>query len=463
MATQSSHSTLKEGGLTSPRERESHTPKRSMVRERRNVRSNYASWWLLVGLLTFAPLSFGAVEFWAVSLLELASLLLAVFWVVGAIRREEIYIELNSLAWAALGFQSFLVWQLATRHTIDRGATRDGLLLLFAYFLVFLVVFNEHWSPRWIRRLAFAVAGIGFLVAVLGILQFLAWNGKLYWLRPIEAGTPFGPYVNHNHFAGLMELTFPVVVGLVASKRLAKAWKALLTFFGAVMALATFMSLSRGGMIGLVLGVCVFLFFQLRRGQGRTGLITLGIVGTIVIGWLLWLGAGPVLERIYTLREFQQEPSLASRFQVAEDTLKIIRDHPLTGTGLGTFSLEIPRYLSKPTALTWDKAHDDYLELLSGVGLIGFTFVVWWIVGLFRGFMASFSDPAQRFPTVRLGAFCGCFSLLVHSLVDFNLQIPANALFFTVLAALATRRDHSGPPTEIGGTSPNFARSLAAR
>ena len=415
--------------------------KRVGLKTEKRVPSNRSSWAVLVGLLAFAPLAFGAVEFWSIALVELLAVVLAVSWIIAGVRRQELRLELNSLVWAALGLLAWVGLQLILGRTIDRAITRACLLLLFCYFLVFLVVSNEQWSPRWIRRLAVAIASIGFAIALFGIAQFFTWNGRLYWIRTIREGSPFGPYVNHNHFAGLMEMTFPIAVGLVFSRKLAPVWRALLAFFAVVMALATLMSLSRGGMVGLALGVLAFIYFFARRRGVRPLLLRGSLLGALVVAWLMWLGAGPVLDRIFTLRGLNQEASFQSRLVVSKDTLRIIHDHPFTGTGLGTFPLAIPAYLSSYTGLEWDKTHDDYVQLLSEVGLIGFAFAVWWIVGLFHSVLTRVRDQTKPLSTLRLGAFCGCFSLLIHSFVDFNLQIPANAMFFVVLAALATRPD----------------------
>jgi len=292
------------------------------------------------------------------------------------------------------------------------------------------------------------IACVGFGVAVFGIAQFFTWNGKLYWIRRIDVGSPFGPYVNHNHFAGLMEMTFPIAVGLVFSQRLAAVWRLLLAFFAVVMGTATFMSLSRGGMVGLAAGVLAFIYFFARRRGARRRLLTGSLLGAFGLAWLMWLGAGPVLDRIFTIRELHQEASSQSRLAVAKDTARIVQEHPFTGTGLGTFPLAIPKHLSFYTDLSWDKTHNDYMQLLSEVGLMGFGFAVWWIVGLFRSVLRRVGDHTVPLSTLRLGAFCGCFSLLIHSFVDFNLQIPANALYFAVLAALATRPDATAPPAQ---------------
>lgn len=411
------------------------------AKEGERTPSNRASWVVLVVLLTFAPFAFGAVEFWSIAVVELVALILGVAWVTGGIRRRAIRLEFNILVFAAIGLQVWIAVQMAFGWTLDRASTRDGLVLLFSYFLVFLVVQNEHWSARWIQRLAIAVTTICFFVAAFGIIQFFSWNGRLYWVRPIWLGTPFGPYVNKNHFAGLMEMAFPVALSLVFSRGLEKIWKALLFFFSVVMALAIFLSLSRAGMLSFTLSLIAFIYLSSRKRGMKPVMITAGLVAALAVIWLVSVGIEPLFQRILTLHGFNQEASFLDRIRMAGDTLRIIRDHPYRGTGFGTFALATPGYTSWYTEYVIDKAHNDYLQLLSEVGLVGFCFAVFWLVGFFRSVLLMVRDSSLPFSTLRLGAFCGCLALLIHSLVDFNLQIPANAIYFSVLAALATRGD----------------------
>jgi O-antigen ligase len=159
---------------------------------------------------------------------------------------------------------------------------------------------------------------------------------------------------------------------------------------------------------------------------------------------VIWLGAEPVVQRILALPGLGQELSYVDRIRIAAATLRIIQDHHYTGTGLGTFALLSPMYVSWPTNTLFDKAHNDYLQLLSEVGLIGFSFVVIWIVALFRSLASTVQDDSQPPSILRIGAFCGCFAILIHSFVDFNLQVPANAIYFATLAGLTMRCDIAG-------------------
>ncbi len=399
---------------------------------------------ILAALLVFAPLAFGAVEFWSIAVVQGLILTLAGVRLANGLRDGSIYGDVNPLLGAGFGFLAWVGVQLLAGLTADAPSTRDAALLLLLDWVLLAVLSNEPWCDRRAARVGRLMAGIGFSVALFGLVQYLSWNGRLYWVRPIGDGTPFGPYVNHNHFAGLMEMIFPVALGLALRPGADRASQALWALFAAVMGLAVLVSLSRGGMAGLAAGSALLLALLARtRGAGWMLQITM-LVAVLVAAGLLLLGVAPVLQRLATLGAPGREASIHSRLLVARDTLRIIRDHPLAGTGLGTFSLVFPRYLSFYSRWTWDKAHNDYLQLVAETGLVGLGFAVWWLASFFILFRRNLrADPS---PELRLGAFCGCVAMLVHSLVDFNLQIPANALYFIVLAVLSTR-----PPQSASG------------
>jgi len=132
------------------------------------------------------------------------------------------------------------------------------------------------------------------------------------------------------------------------------------------------------------------------------------------------------------------EATLGERRIVARDTLRIFLDHPWLGTGLGSFGTVYPRYRSFASDLDWDHAHNDYAEALSETGIAG-GLAIAASLGLFL--FLAFRHLRERLDHgagwIALGAALGCCGLLVHSLVDFNLHIPANAAWFSLCAGIA--------------------------
>lgn len=126
------------------------------------------------------------------------------------------------------------------------------------------------------------------------------------------------------------------------------------------------------------------------------------------------------------------------RPQITKDSLRMFLKRPILGWGLGTFPTVYPRYRSFYTNLFVNEAHNDYAQLLAEMGLLGFTLAVCFLAGMYhRGLSASRRWQNHWDGTVSLAALIGCTGILLHSFVDFNLQIPANAAMFYVLCALA--------------------------
>jgi O-antigen ligase len=126
------------------------------------------------------------------------------------------------------------------------------------------------------------------------------------------------------------------------------------------------------------------------------------------------------------------------RPQITKDSLRMFLKRPVWGWGLGTFPTVYPRYRSFYTNLFINEAHNDYAQLLTEMGLLGFTLALCFLIGMYhRGLSASRRWQNHWDGTVSLAALIGCTGILLHSFVDFNLQIPANAAMFYVLCALA--------------------------
>lgn len=287
---------------------------------------------------------------------------------------------------------------------------------------------------------------LSFFVSVFGILQHLTFNGKLYWFRSLRfGGLPFGPYVNRNHFAGFAELLIPIalvplVLGKVRRERLV-----LVGLFALVPLIALFLSASRGGIISFVVQmVSLFLLLLIRRIRSRYVLAG-GVLVMCAVLAVSWIGVQQVLQRFSSMKSL--EVTSGKRASMRSDTWHIFLDHPALGTGLGTIQLVFPPYESNYDAKVVNHAHNDYLEALAETGVPGGLCCLWFLGVLFVESLRGLKDLGSSFASaVNLSGFIGCTGLLVHSLVDFNLHIPANALLFLVAAFLATARPQSASP-----------------
>jgi O-antigen ligase len=376
-------------------------------------------------------------------------------WAAGSVIQPVLRVVWSPLCIVVSFFFFIGLIQLLGHFTLDPSGTRESLLKLVTD-LIFFFVALQFWkitTPREWRRLGLAVAALAFSLSIFSILQFFSNPNLIYWsVRPRWGGWIFGPYVNHNHYAGLMEMLIPIAAGFLLSLHGHSPGRALLGFSILLSVASVLLSGSRGGFVALQVEVLVFLAVLARSGLlGRRRLLAVR-VGLAIIGAALiffWIDPGDAAEHLATVfeRPSQQiEVDSRARAAVSKDALRLFGDHPLAGTGLGSFEAVYPQYQSFPSDNIWDHAHDDYAEVLAETGLVGGVLILASLV--FFGPLAfrNLPDRLSGAPGwIQLGAAIGCCGLLVHSLVDFNLHVPANAAWFAVCAAWAT----CGPPHSL--------------
>jgi O-antigen ligase len=406
----------------------------------------------ICGLVVFAVAAHGAVEDWARAILETFAGLLLLLWAVlfylGDDKEREVVVTpllppLLVLGLIALG-------QIFLHRTASVYDTRTELTLLAAEAIVlFLAAQAFRTADDW-KNFVWFVMGFGFLVAIFGILQQLTFNGKLYWFREMRyGGIPFGPYVNRNHFAGFIELVIPVaLVPLVLGKVRKERWY-VVGIFALVPVGALFFSASRGGIVsfGVELGILIVLM-ALRRAGGKHALAG-GLVLMLAFLLVSWLGVRQVLDRFSSLQTL--EVSAGKRASMRQDTWRIFLDNRWTGTGLGTLQTVFPAYETLYDGKVVNHTHNDYLEALSDTGIAGGLCCAWFLGVLFFDSLRHLFQIDKSFAAaLHLSGLVACSGFLVHSLVDFNLHIPANALLFLLMAHLATgeiRRASPQPPS----------------
>lgn len=394
---------------------------------------------LLCLLLVFGPLAFGAVEPWSIALLETGAALLMTMWVV---LHLTVYRELphNVLFPPMAAFAAVVLLQLLMRRTAYPYATRIEAMKYLAYAFVFCAALTCLNRREYLKRFAILITVFGVLLACFAIVQDFAGNGKIYWVRrPRDLGWTFGPYVDHDHYAGLMEMLAPFPLAWSLVEHMPRTRQLVLSLAGVVMAATIFLSGSRAGMVAFGVQLLVMAFIVARhRGLSRAGWKMAGVGGLLLI-LLLVIGIAPVLQRLESLQHPLEEYTLGSRLAIARDLMVMFAQRPILGWGLGTFPWVYPQYRSFYTNLLIDHAHNDYLQLLAETGLAGFAAVAWFVAMLYRtGWRKLHRWSSGATGAFKVAALMGCTGIVVHSLADFNLQIPANAAYFYTLCAIVT-------------------------
>jgi O-antigen ligase len=450
----------------------------------------------LMVVMAGAALAFGAVEPWALATFGLSIIALLVLWVIKGLvdRRLEISAPSTALPLVALISLGVLQGMRITDSTgkrfsisLDAEATRlatEVLLILLIAFLLSANFLAKAPALNWLRNF---LIFFGLALSVFGLIQRFTWNGKYYWMIEPSAQppSPFGPFVNHNNFAGYVEMIAPIPVALILKRAVRGEWALLFGFAAAMMGLAVVMSLSRGGMISLVAGLMFVVAFGFKGsrewgvgskewGMGkrkspipiplaasRAGAI---IVMLITIGaGVWWIGADSVIQRVEKSRVAPKsmdagrgETFFQSRGWIWRDTAAMIRDRWALGVGIGAYETAYPIYSSHDGTLVVGQAHNDYLQIMADAGIFGAVIAVWFIFLVTRDALRASRHRSRVMSGTALGATGGMFALFVHSLFDFNFQIPSNALLFLVLTSVVSR---IASEANEGASSPQSAQS----
>lgn len=420
-------------------------------------------------VLLLAPLAFGAVEPWAIFALEGCAVLLLVAWGFHHWIHHQVAVSNNVLYLPMAAFLVLALAQCLTGAAAYRHITYTYMLLYAAYGMLAFVATQSLRRSSQFDWLARAVTGYGAVVASFAVLQGIAPNGKLYWIwSSAQGGAIYGPYVNHNHYAGLMEMLTPFPLVLAATRSAHANRRVFVTAIAALMAGSIFLSGSRAGMLAFCAQMIVLAVLLLRSRQGEWKKpLMLGVFLTLVIAFLVWLGGNELTRRLSSIHsEVQTEIGGGTRLAIDRDCLHMLFKRPFLGWGLGTFPIVYPQFRSFYTTFFVNEAHNDYLQMVVETGLAGLAVAVWFLALVFRQAAAKLKNWNETSTgALTAAALLGCVGILVHSFLDFNLQIPANAALFYVLCAIV-----ASPPLEeshrrrvrrnvIVEISPEFKRS----
>jgi O-antigen ligase/tetratricopeptide (TPR) repeat protein len=470
---------------------------------------------LFLSVLVFSPLAFGTVEEWSLTLMEglsVFALLLFLFEkpsedgfdikkVPGAIPLLclSLYFAVQLVPLPAalvrvlspgtyraymegIGITEPVGW---ITLSLQKKATLREFFRFTGYFAFYVVTVQLLSRKEFLRKTVNVIIIFSFLFAFEAMLQKILGNDRIFWIRKLTGGgTPFGSFVNRNHYAGLMEMVFPVVLAVflyykprvgygTIRERLSELLQRketnfyiLAGFAALLISISVFLTLSRSGIVVLCLSMVFFgaSLAAMKRSRKR-GMIIAGLFSLLVVS-VAWFGWGPIFQRFSMLADAGMDLDYV-RPQIWKDSLGMFRDFPLTGTGFGSFFAVYPKYRTWTGPGFADHAHNDYLELITDGGATAFLLVGWFLLVLFAKAYGRFrlrKDPYSVY--LFLGSLTGMMALLMHSFTDFNMHIGSNGLYFFFLAGLLvsaanTRlRNEVRPHTYLGSLSSRWVTAF---
>ena len=414
---------------------------------------------LLTITLIISVLLFGSVEIWSSSAIQFLVFTLGLIWILKREYREyQVPVQIKLLLLTILGFICYgafqtvplpsfvlklispLSFQMQSFYSLDAKTSMPISFNVYgtvyetmrsvAFLTVFAISAASFGNRDKLLETLKTLSIFGFSLAIFAIVQKATWSSGIFWFRELTlGGSPFGPYVNRNHFAGLIGMLIPLGLGLAITQQ-DKEKKLLFGFMTVIMGVSLFFSLSRGGITSFFAGMSLFAVLMLQRNKGPRKIWIIAFFIVVVLSYVVYLGIDPIVERFY-----KTDISGEERLVVWSSTWNAIKDFWLTGTGLGSF-LNI-FHLYSPLSVQggiYDHAHNDYLEFFLETGLFG-TFFLLVFVSLMIYTVAT--HPLQgRAGLLRAAALSSVFTMAVHSFFDFNLHILSNLLIFACILGM---------------------------
>lgn len=399
---------------------------------------------LLLGILIFSPLAFGAARLQEFLVVQALTCGVLVLWLARIWLAERPRLLLPPLSWTVLVFIFYAIWRYSTCDVEYVG--RLELLRFLVYAVLFFAVLTNLHRQESTQIISFTLFGVGVFAAGYAVYQFV--SGSFFvWGEPSSyPGRGSGPYVNPNHLAGFLEMLVPLATAYLISGRGKPVTKILIGYAALVMTAGIVASASRGswasvGIALVALGV-VFVGQKSFRWRGVALLL------------LLAIGAFFAFQKMEFFKKRIDQGIVGGKLDVEtrlvmwDAAVRMWKDHFWFGVGPGHYDLRFRGYRPASVQLQPERVHNDYLNTLADLGVAGaipvaaaIILLVWGVIRVWghvkRGERAFTSAASDKFAFVA-GAAMGFLALALHAVLDFNMQIPANAIVAMTLLALLT-------------------------
>lgn len=414
---------------------------------------------LLAFIIFFAPFAIGTVAVWSEFVLRISILTIFFLFVIKSVKDGVLEYRTNALNMFFTVFILYMAFQVLFKTSILPHYTTNALEIAMIYFMLYFVVSSMMKKEEDAHNIISQITITGFLVSALGIAQFLTKADKIYWIRPVHSDSFFGPFINENHFACYISMAALVTLGGIVSSM--RGWKKIprgmpfkymilnvfenilnkktlfkIFAFG-VMAASLFLSKSRSGMVFFLVSMTFFILFAASGKNTKKIIIWITLLG-IFASYLLLSRIG-VDTAALRLGSIFKSGEYEGRITMYLQGLKIFKDYPLFGTGIGTFANIFPLYQSGSELLYYMHLHNDILQFLIEAGSIGFIIISIPFLAFIMKFISRLTGISGTYKYyVGLSILAALFYLSLHSLTDFSMRLNAISSLFVILIAVST-------------------------
>ncbi len=398
---------------------------------------------LVLAILVFGPLATGAVR--PVDFLVIRGLTLGVLalWALRLWLNPKPQLLFPPICWAVL---AFTVYALARYLTAEiEYVAREEFLRVLVYAILFCAVLNNLYRQEYVQLISVTMLFLAMAISFYALFQFVTGSNRVWNFVSPYTHRGLGTYICPNHLGGFLEMLLPLGLAYTTASRLKPVARVLVGYASLVILAGIGVSVSRGSWIStLLVLVVLFVVLALRQTHRAPALVLLAL---LIGGSIALIPKSIGFQMRYRELFAQGRLNDDLRFTLWRPAVQVWRENLLFGVGPAHFDYAFRRYRPELVQYRPDRIHNDYLNTLADWGIVGAALVTsaWILLG--RGLMKTWrvargarnelgeSKGRNRFAFM-LGASLGLLAILFHSVVDFNMNIPANAILAITLMAL---------------------------
>jgi len=401
---------------------------------------------LVLAILVFAPLAMGAVDAWAFLVVEGLTIAVALVWALRLWLSPKPQLLWPPISWMVL---AFAVYAIARYFTADiEYVARIEMIQVLVFAFLFFAIVNNLYRQESVQLISFTLIFLAMGISSYAAAQFLTHSNHVWNLISPYPGRASGTYISPNNLAGFLEMLLPLTVAYLLVGRMNVVLRILLGYAALIVGVGLAVTLSRGGWVAGAVGMLALLLTLAghRNHRWRALLLLFILLGGGTVFVTKYLSQTVGYMRRMEHPETSSSLDLDVRLDIWRAAEQMWLDHFWWGVGPAHYDYRFREYRPESTQMRPDRVHNDYLNLLTDWGamggvvvLAGMTIFAAGLARTWRHVRRSESDfgsgQSNRFAFF-LGASSGLLALAVHSAVDFNLHIPANALVGVTLLAL---------------------------
>jgi O-antigen ligase len=403
---------------------------------------------LVLGILVFGPLAMGAVDPWAILVIQGLTIGVMILWALRLWLSPNPQLLWPPICWVVL---AFLIYAIGRYFTADiEYVARLQLIKVLMYAFLFFAIINNLNRQKSAQIVSFTLIFLAAVISAYAVFQFLTHSNHVWGLISRSPGRASGTYMSPDHFAAFLEMPLTLAVSYALVGRVRPLMRALLIYAAVSILTGLAVTFSRGGWVAATIGLLALLVILMRHRNHRVVALLVLVAITLAVGGAIGLAKYSATNPGYFRRIDQPESfvrrTLSDRLDVWVAAAQMWRDHFWWGVGPAHYDYRFGQYRPESMQMRPLWAHNDYLNLLADWGTVGgaivLTGMVVFGVGLIKTwkYVRPVEDDFGRGLGNRaaffLGATTGLLALAAHSLVDFNLHIPADAILGVTLLAL---------------------------